>query len=178
MKKYLFILLAALSSVSLTSCDTDYESYPPQFADMVFESEAAIQNDTVTAGQTFQATLNMATGQQNVYLSGQSWLLDKEIKPSATSLAGGGLLPCAQFNTPLNLEEGWHEVKVELTYGVTGNESREMKNYSTATGLKVEYTQPWAGAVGHYVFTCTKKIYVKAAPQTPEEEEEDETANS
>lgn len=165
MKKHLPILLAALCAVAFTACENDYESYPPQFADMVFQTQDGIVTDTVTAGSTFQATLNMATGQQNVYLTRQDWLLDKDVKASAVSVTGGGLLPDAQFSVPATAEEGWRDVKVELTYGVTGNESREMKNYTTAAGLSVEYTQAWAGAVGHYIFTCKKKIYIKAIPE-------------
>lgn len=171
MKRFIYILSIVLPFV-LTSCDTDYSSFPPQFSDMVFETEGAVQHDTVTAGQIFQATLNMGIGQQNVVLSSApDWTLDKDTKPVSSSLTGGGLLPCATFTVPATMEEGWHNVAVKLTYGITGNESTEMKNYTTASGLVVNYEQPWAGTIGHYIFTCTKKIYVKAAPQIPEEDE-------
>lgn len=168
--KRLFYLLCTPICLALISCDTDYSSYPPQFSDMVFETEAAVQTDTVTAGQTFHATLSMGTGQQNVYFSSApDWAIDKDVKPTTSTTTGGGMLPSATFIVPTDMTEGWHNVSVGLAYGITGNESKEMKNYTTASGLKVEYTQPWAGAIGHYIFTCTKKIYVKAAQQQPEE---------
>ena len=40
-------------AVTFTACENDYESYPPQFADMVFQTQDGIVTDTVTAGSTF-----------------------------------------------------------------------------------------------------------------------------
>lgn len=168
MKKKLIPL--AFVALSLASCDTDFSSYPPQFSDMVFETEAAANVDTITAGQTFHATLSMGTEQQNVFFSSApDWALDKDVKPTTSSITGGGMLPCATFIVPTDMTEGWHKVSVGLAYGITGNESKEMKGYTTASGLEVKYTQPWAGTVGHYILTCTKEIYIKAAPLLPEE---------
>lgn len=166
--KHLFYILCAPLCFALISCDTDYSSYPPQFSDMVFETEAAVQTDTVTAGQTFHATLSMGTGQQNVGGPLCEWTFDKDIKPTTFSLVGN-VLPSATFVVPADMDEGFHKVIVGLTYSVAGNETKKMENYNTLTGLEVKYTQSQPSVVSYYKFTCTKEIYVKAAPQIPEE---------
>lgn len=167
--KHLFYILCAPLCFALISCDTDYSSYSPQFSDMVFETEAAVQTDTVTAGQTFHATLSMGTGQQNVGGPLCEWTFDKDIKPTTFSLVGN-VLPSATFVVPADMDEGFHKVIVGLTYSVAGNETKKMENYNTLTGLEVKYTQSQPSVVSYYIFTCTKEIYVKAAPQIPEED--------
>lgn len=160
MKKILPILTLLLCT--LISCEKeDYGSRAPQFDNMLFLTEAGYSVDTITAGQTIVAGLNTGKAGHNVYYQGAKWTLDGEAVGTPSLQKS---IPMCSFTVPAVTTSGWRKMQATLTYGVSGNSTEKMPNYKTDAGLSVEYSQAWAGQVGHYVFTCTKKVYVKAAP--------------
>lgn len=154
------LILPALFLTLLVACNDDYSSYPPTFSDMMFQDSTGQAIDTVAMGQPFTATMSMGAASQNVYIQIAEWKAPEGIKYEAGSLIDRNL-PTARFTVADSIAEGPRDIKLELTYGVSGNETRQMADYTTSTGLNVKYTQPWAGVVGHYILTCTKKIYVR-----------------
>lgn len=160
LSKVLFTLVGILF---LVSCDEkDTSSFPPTFRDMVFMTDAGARTAEVKAGEALTVILDIKDGGQNVTNPTIKWKIGgQEIKPEQM------MLHQATLRVPADMQAGEAVVEAYIIYGVAGQSSRQMSDYRTETGLEVNYKQNWAGVVGHYELSCTKKINIVAAP-TPE----------
>lgn len=158
MKYFCNFVLVLVGVLALVSCDEkDTSSFPPTFKDMVFVSEAGVAATEVKTGEKLTVILEIKEGGQNVTNPNIRWKIGgMDVKPEQT------MIHQATLKVPAELEAGEAVIEAYIIYGVAGQSSRQMSDYRTETGLNVSYKQNWAGVVGHYELSCTKKINIVA----------------
>lgn len=165
--KYINKLICGISVVlTVLACEKqDTSSYPPIFDDMVFVSEAGLQLSELAVGEKVNVILAMKEGGHNVTNPTIEWSVGNivVVKRQLHSMEHR-----TSFTVPASLEAGNVLVTAKLIYGVAGQDSRQMSDYRTDKGLEVSYTQAYAGVVGHYELSASKRMKI-VAPSNSEE---------